>query len=145
MPRYIEIEDPLDTLNARDRERLLRAFERSPDDFSRWFIRPGTSTRAVNAALPILRRMQAATRGLPESVIPKPPSLSDLRVWAAYQQKGCTFDALAWNDSPVKRHLGGRNMATRRLQAIRAVRRVERFKRVAPPWWFRVVLKALED
>jgi hypothetical protein len=92
------------------------------------------SDRALVAAARVIRKLRR-NAGL---AVPEPPGPPDWRVWQL-RQAGWKYEALAAHDSPVKRDLRGKSPESRKVLAIRAVRRIEEFRRAAPPWWFRVL------
>ena len=143
MPRHVEI-DLTDGLTAADRRTLDEAFERRGGEF---MLRRGVSDRAVLRALPLVKRLRRMQR-LP---LPEPPQAADWRVWQHRQDgdgRRRSYDALAADDSPVLRDLRRSKRSTpesRHQLALRAVRRVERFRRDCDargcPWWFRTVAR----
>ena len=148
--RFIESSaDPMQGMTDAERRTLAEAFDcRNGLDFN---LRNGISTRGVVRALPIVKRLRRMRR-LP---LPEPPQPADWRVWQHRQGangRRRSYDALAGDDSPVLRELRRTRRSTpesRHQLALRAVRRVERFRRACDErgcsWWFRAIERTVTD
>lgn len=142
--KYVELVDPYETLAPAEQRALDAAFERRGDEF---ILRHGVSRRAVARALPIIEKYRRMIR----LKLPTPPQPTDWRVWR-HKRSGLSYDALGADNSPVLTELRRTRRSTpesRHQLALRAVRRVDRFRRVCDergcPWWFRAIERTVTD
>lgn len=139
---YVEIVDPLDRLTPAERRILERALAEGwvYRPFADWTFPRGTSGRTIAAASRVLKKLDAMAR-VP---LPGPPQPADWHVWQ-HRQAGWKYDALAADDSPVRGDLPGSTFTSRKVLAINAVKRVEKFRREAPAWWFQAIERTVTD
>ena len=130
-----------DRLTDDEQRSVLKAFRPrvDGDDDVCWELLPGTSGRAAAEAAGVLLKLGEM------SDLPKPPAVADFRVLRC-RQRGDKFEVLAAEaGSPVQGCLDGSTPESRKVQAIRAVERVEQFRREAPAWWFNVNIGLITD
>jgi hypothetical protein len=134
VPKYLEI-NLIERLSSSERRSLTAAFK--ADDGVSLFPRVGATARQLRAAVPIIRKVT------PKPFLPEPPAVRNWQVWHQKEEEHLTYEALVAPGSPAEHLFGGKNPDSKIRSAIRAVDRVETFKKIAPLWWFRTVKRML--
>ncbi len=148
--RYIEIvdDDLLDRLTSAERKAFEAAFDQSRRvltiDLKRCWVpslsweatpRSGLTRDELTRGYRALERVRAPREAIG---LPKPPRPCDWRVWSQQQTSAKHWKKYAFTDDSAE--LRGKNANTRKVQASRALKRVEDFRRRCEQarrlWWF---------